>query len=40
MGTVFPLPSGLQKRWIYAYTLAAVLIAIGTFTFLFMLRII
>jgi putative membrane protein len=40
MGTAFPLPSGLQKRWIYAYTVAAIFIAIGTFTFLFMLRII
>jgi putative membrane protein len=40
MGTTFPLPSGLQKRWIYAYTLAAVLILIGFVTLLFMLRVI
>jgi putative membrane protein len=39
MGTAFPLPSGLQKRWIYAYTLAAVLILIGFVTLLFMLRV-
>jgi putative membrane protein len=40
MGAAFPLPTSLLKRWIYAYTLAAVLIAIGFITLLFMLRVI
>jgi putative membrane protein len=34
------IPQGLRRRWIYSYVLAAVVMAIGLITLLFMLRVI
>ena len=34
------IPKGFKRRWIYSYVLAAVLMAIGLITLLFMLRVI
>jgi putative membrane protein len=38
--TALRIPSGLKRRWIYAYVLSAVMMGIGLITFLFMLRVI
>jgi putative membrane protein len=35
----FPIPNALKQRWIVSYATAAVIMAIGLFTLLFMLRV-
>jgi putative membrane protein len=40
LDTTLHIPEGLKRRWIYSYVLAAVVMAIGLITLLFMLRVI